>query len=750
MKQRQGSAPARRLVLQSPRQAKAAAHGAYANGVGAMVAGQKATAAAFYESAISLDPAHGEAHHGLAVLAAQDGRPAEALSLLERTIALLPDHAEARANLCVLLSRTGRHAEAIASGRKAVAIKPSYAGGHAKLAGAYDVAGDDEAAIAAYRTAIALSPKSSDVHFLLAEVLRRVGRLDDAFQACRDGLAIDPKRPEGHNTLGILYQQSGYTKEAFEAYFQAVTLKPDYALAHINLCAVLCKIARFKEAEVSGHIATRLLPDSSAASINHAMALRYTGRLPEAIEAYRRALAIDPQRGELLIDIANTRQYICDWSGLEAEQDLAARVSYRVGKPVSPFSILTSSPSPVDHLDCARVWASALTLEPLEDLADPPRSSEPRRLRVGYLSADFYQHATTTLIAELLELHDRSRFELFGYSIGHNDGSAMRQRIAGSFDKFVDLRTEGDRQAARLIKRDRLDILIDLKGYTDGARTQILAHRPAPVQVNYLGYPGTMGASFIDYIVADPVVAPFEHAAHFDERIVHLPHCYQPNDNRRAIAAVPSRAECGLPEDGFVFCCFNNPYKFTSQIFAVWMRLLRDAPKSVLWLFQPNTYVADNLRGEATAAGVDAGRIVFAPLVPSQHHIARMTLADLFLDTLPVNAHTTASEALWAGLPVLTCLGDAFVSRVAASLLDAVGLPDLATTSLAGYEALALALAHDGPRLAALKARLLANRATSPLFDTARYTRNFEAALVHMAGLDADGRPPESFAVKEP
>ncbi len=747
MNYRQGAA--RQLVLQSPRQARAAAHGAYASGVDAMRAGQATMAAAFYESAISLDPAHGEAHHGLAVLAAQGGRSADAMSLLEKTIALLPDHAEAYANLCVLLSRAGRHAEAIASGRKAVAIKPSYAGGHAKLAGAYDVVGDDEAAIAAYRQAIALSPKSSDVHFLLAEVLRRVGRLDESFQACRDGLDLDPRRPEGHNTLGILYQQSGYTKQAFEAYFQAVTLKPNYALAHINLCAVLCKIARFKEAEVSGHIATRLLPESSAAFINHAMALRYTGRLPEAIEAYRRALAIDPERGELLIDITNTRQYICDWSGLQEEQDLAARLSYRVGKPVSPFSILTSSPSPIDHLECARVWAAALTVDPLEGPAGPCGSNEPRRLRVGYLSADFYQHATTTLIAELLELHDRSRFELFGYSIGHNDGSAMRQRIAGSFDKFVDLRMEGDRHAACLIKQDRLDILIDLKGYTDGARTQILAHRPAPIQVNYLGYPGTMGAGFVDYIVADRVVAPFEHAAHFDERIVHLPHCYQPNDNRRAIAAVPPRTECGLPEDGFVFCCFNNPYKFTSQIFAIWMRLLRGAPNSVLWLFEPNKYVADNLRGEAAAAGIDPRRIVFAPLVPSPHHIARMTLADLFLDTLPVNAHTTASEALWAGLPVLTCIGEAFVSRVAASLLEAVGLPNLVTSSLADYEALALALAHDRPRLASLKARLLANRATSPLFDTARYTRNFETALIRMAALHADGRPPESFAVME-
>jgi len=351
-------------------------------------------------------------------------------------------------------------------------------------------------------------------------------------------------------------------------------------------------------------------------------------------------------------------------------------------------------------------------------------------------------------MAELFERHDRTRFEIIAYSLGRDDRSEMRYRLGKAFDRFVDLHDLGDMQAAQRIHADQIDILVELKGYTQHARSEIAAFRPAPIQVNFLGYPGTMGADFIDYIIADPVTLPMDQQAFYDERIVHLPDCYQPNDSRRRTAdKTPSRAECGLPERGFVFCCFNNSYKITPKFFAIWMRLLAAVPGSVLWLFDANELVRGNLGNEARKAGVDPRRLVFAPRTGVAEHLARQRLADLFLDTLPYDAHTTTSDALWVGLPVVTILGEAFAGRVAASLLHAVGLAELVTHSLAEYEALALRLAIEPMLLAGVRRKLNANRLTHPLFDCARYTHHLEAAFTRMWEIFTAGGGAESFAV---
>ncbi|TAN54930.1 MAG: hypothetical protein EPN20_20950, partial [Magnetospirillum sp.] len=344
--------------------------------------------------------------------------------------------------------------------------------------------------------------------------------------------------------------------------------------------------------------------------------------------------------------------------------------------------------------------------------------------------------------------HDRDRFRITAYSCGEDDGSAMRRRLEGAFDRFVDLCPVDDAEAVRRIHGDEVDILVDLTGYTTGTRTAILAARPAPVQVNYLGFPGTMGADFIDYIIVDSIVAPPDQQPNFAERLVRLPHSYQANDTRRPIAAQrPSRSECGLPERGFVFCCFNNTFKITPILFDVWMRLLAMVPGSVLWLFQANDKVGDRLKAEAARRGVDPARLIFAARRDLPDHLARHDCADLFLDTLPYNAHTTASDALWAGLPVLTCRGGTFAGRVAASLLSAVGLPELITESREEYESLALALARDPARLAALRQKLRQNRHAAPLFDSAGFTRDLEAAYSRMWDTWCAGRCPEAFAV---
>jgi predicted O-linked N-acetylglucosamine transferase (SPINDLY family) len=430
-----------------------------------------------------------------------------------------------------------------------------------------------------------------------------------------------------------------------------------------------------------------------------------------------------PGHAEALNQQIQCRQQICDWRGI----GLLQRDLLSSSERFSPFGALTIDSTPAQQLAVARTWCEQryAAIKPL------PQNSDHRggKIRLGYLSADFCNHAMAHPVAALIEHHDRQRFEIIAYSYGPDDGSPMRRRLAQACDRFTDIRSMPAIEAAKLIQADGIDILIDLAGYTTGARTEILAFRPAPVQVNFLGYPGTMGAGFIDYIIADPVCIPLGEDVYFSETVVRLADCYQPNDRRREIAETPSREACGLPARGVVFCCFNNIYKIAPEMFAVWMRLLEQVPDSVLWLLDGNTAARQNLRREAGGA---ADRLIFAPRQPMPDHLARHRLADLFLDTLPYNAHTTASDALWAGLPVLTCRGKTFAGRVAASLLTAVGLPELIASSLADYEALALGLAREPARLAAVRDKLAANRHTAPLFDSVRFARAIETAYRQM------------------
>ena len=459
----------------------------------------------------------------------------------------------------------------------------------------------------------------------------------------------------------------------------------------------------------------------------------------------KHAVALAPDRLELAVDLVLARLGVCDWAGLEQEAQRTKARCVAAGVPFPPFTLLALGVAPAEFQLWARAWAERKATPAAAPLRAYARSL-PRpggvRLRVGYLSADFRDHATATLVADLFALHDRGRFEAIGYNIGPADGSPLGRRMAGSLDRMVELRLLDDAAAAARIAEDDLDVLVDLMGYTTGNRVGILAHRPAPIQVNFLGFPAGMGSPLIDYIVADAVVAPREHQPLFDEAIIHLPHCYQPNDRSRpGPDPDATRPEHGLPEHGFVFCCFNTNYKIVPLVFDVWMRLLRETPGAVLWLLHSSDQAVANLKREAAARGIDEARLVFAPRVALPAHMARLGLADLFLDTAPVGAHTTASAALWAGLPLLTVLGP--------SLLSAMGLPELVAPDLAAYEREALALAHDPRRLRELRQRIAANRRTSPLFDTPRFARAFETALERMVERRDRGLPPAPFAVQE-
>ena len=419
----------------------------------------------------------------------------------------------------------------------------------------------------------------------------------------------------------------------------------------------------------------------------------------------------------------------------------------RRGARVPPFYLLSTPASASDQLICARHWIGPIKPPPKTVFAhDVPAGRE--RIRLGYLSGDFHQHATAQLMAELFELHNRDRFEIFAYSYGPDDDSPMRARLDRAFDRFVDIRALSHRDAAQRIHADKIDILVDLKGYTHHARPAISAYRPAPVQVNYLGFPATMGGDFIDYVIVDPVVVPESQQPFFSERLVHLPGSYQVNNRKReAPGAATSRQDWGLPEGRLVLCSFNNTYKISPAFFDIWMRLLRSVPGSVLWLLEANQLVKGNLRQEAEKRGVEAERLIFAPRVASAEHLGRHRHADLFLDTLPCNAHTTASDALWAGLPVLTCRGDTFAGRVAASLLTAVGMGELIAQSVEEYERTALALAGDRQRLIALRKKLADNRDTSALFSPVKFTGNIEAAYARMWQTRLSGQKPAAFSI---
>ena len=459
-------------------------------------------------------------------------------------------------------------------------------------------------------------------------------------------------------------------------------------------------------------------------------------------------MRLRPDYADAFSQLVYHRAQACEWDNYQADQEKLVDM-VRHGVRVPPFYLLSTPASASDQLICAQQWIRPIRPPPREATFEHEASVESGRIRLGYLSGDFHQHATAQLMAELFERHNRDRFEVFAYSYGPDDNSPMRARLSSAFDRFVDIRALSHREAARRIHADKVDILVDLKGYTHHARPAISAYRPAPVQVSYLGYPATMGADFIDYIIVDPFVVPASQQPFFSERLVHLPGSYQVNDRRREVASArTSRQDWGLPTEGLVLCSFNNSYKISPAFFDIWMRLLRSVPGSVLWLLEANALVKGNLRSEAEKRGVDSGRLIFAPVVPSAEHLGRHRHADLFLDTLPCNAHTTASDALWAGLPVLTCSGDTFAGRVAGSLLMAIGMPELVTRSLEEYEQAALALARDPQRLIALRQKLKNNRDASALFDLPKLTGNIEAAYARMWQTWLSGQTPAAFSIE--
>lgn len=659
------------------------------------------------------------------------GRLTEAIRIYNKILRKAPSSLDCVNALAGLYAQRGDLNSAIPLFRRAAKLRPDIPDSHYNLAVALSMTGQHSEATEHYKRVLDLNPRHVGALNNYATTLLQNGQVKEAANQFSELIAIEPRSAGAYNNRGMALEALKCTQDAIADYDKAIVIDPRFAEAHVNRGNALAELHRVDEALESYRKGVALRPDLADAYNNIGNIYFRRNSYQEAIAAYDKGLSLKPGDSEAFSMRLSAKMHLADWSNFNAERaDAISRI--KSGAPIYPFIALAVSSSPAEQLQCARLFAEH-KFPPADKPLWQGEIYSHDRIRVAYLSGDFREHPVANLMAGMFERHDRSRFEVTGVSFGGDQNSPLRRRIEGAFERFLDVRLKTDQETANLLRDLEIDIAVDLMGYTQNARTGILARRPAPIQVSYLGYLGTMGAAFIDYVIADKVVLPDDQQIDYTEKIVHLPDCFLATDDKLEISShTPSREEAGLPTDGFVFCCFNNSYKLGPANFEVWMRLLRAVDGSVLWLAESNPQTAANLRRETERAGIHAGRVIFARHVPLSEHLARQKLADLFLDTMPYNAGATAAAALWSGIPVLTVIGETFVGRMAASMLYSIGLPELVTNSPADYEALALRIAQNPPLAASLKDRLMRNRETHSLFDTARFTRHVEDAYEEM------------------
>jgi protein O-GlcNAc transferase len=735
-----------------------------------------AEAVPLLEQAISSDLRHGMAleHLGLAHLLL--GRFAEAEHALRRAAALPGAPASVPMRLGVALLNQQKYEEAVRPLRRALALDPQNVDCHLNLGQALAQMGDAEAAREHFQRVLRLDPGHVDAVFNLGVLALQRDELDQARGWFEHTLARAPQYVDATVSLGTVFRKQGSLTEARDQYLAALRLAPGLASAHEGmaficlalgrsgeaidhlkatlqaepenrdvlsaLAGALFEVGQLDEAETVAQRVCELAPTDAAAYATLANIYIVRGQLDRAIGTLESGYA-QTSASSLLGTLTYQLRQACDWDKWQAAWKKMKPEIERKSALGSPFWLLCEPTTAGQQLSYTQRWAAsrfnALTA-PARVATYAPRRHP--RLRVGYLSSDLQEHAAAYLITEVLELHDRERFEIFAYSHGPDDRGTMRPRVAAACEHFIDIAWEPDDIAAERIRNDELDILVDLKGYTAGDRLTIMARRPCDVQVTWLGYPGTTGAAFMDYLIADAFTIPPGHEPAYSERIVRMPHCYQPNDRKRAIAEPLPRAEYGLPEQGFVFCCFNQTYKITPDVFAVWMQLLHDVPDSVLWLLESNRWAKQELVERAQAQDVAAARLVFASRVPYAAHLARYRVADLALDTFPYTSHTILSDALWCGCPTVGLCGETFASRVSGSLLTSAGMPELVTYTLSDYAHLARRLAREPSVLSEICIRVANARDHSPLFDSTAFTQDLERLYMRLAKRDLPMAPP--------
>ncbi len=658
-----------------------------------------------------------------------------------------PDTAEAllaEAHLCV---DQGDRDQAIALYSKVIELRPGQALAYYKRGNQLKDREQLEAALADYDRAIEIDPNYAYALCNRGVVLSRLDRLEAALNSYDRAAAAAPNDALTFFNRASVLRDLGRRKDAVASYDRAVAITPGYLESHYNRGILLNELRRYPEALASLDAVVALKPDHAEAHLRRAYALENLKRYAEAIQALERVFEYVPDLNFARGVIQHYKMLICDWEGLDAGiESIVAGI--RRGEPISlPFAVLSMVDDAALHHEAAKIWVRHGVAPPH---AHPIlRRATPAKLRIGYFSADFYDHPVSVLTTQLFELHDRSRFEIIAFALEPNPPDPMRQRLEKAFDRFIDVQHKSNREVALLARELEIDIAIDLGGHTGHCRAaQVFAYRAAPLQVGYLGYPASWGAGYIDYLIGDSTVVPPEHRPHYSEKIVYLPHSFMPNDSTRDIDVTPTREQAGLPTSGFVFCGFNSSYKITPEVFSSWMRILARADGSWLWLSQNNPAAASSLQREAEKRGIDPRRLIYAQRTTSlPQHLARLRLADLFLDTLPYNAHTTAIDALWVGVPILTRIGRSFPGRVGASLLRAIEIPELITADAQQYEDLAVELATNPTRLDEIKRRLASNRLAAPLFDSLALTRHLEDAYTKIHERHRDGLAPDHIQV---
>ncbi|HWU56951.1 MAG TPA: tetratricopeptide repeat protein [Rhizomicrobium sp.] len=752
-------------------------------GMALRAAGRAQEALDAFDRALAIQPNMPEGLYNRGVALADLRQFELAVDSYDRALVLQPEMMAAIVNRAVALAAMQRHDDAIAGYDRALAMQPSnvWALFHRGLA--HRTMRRPEKALADYERALALDPTHTDAQYNRGVVMMDLERAADAL-ACFDAvMGAYHANAEMLNNRGVALWNLKRPAEALESIDRALELEPNFAEAWGNRGLALRDLKRTDEAITSFDMVLRLEPNNAVALNSRGNVLRDRKDFEAAIESYSRAITLRPDYAEALInrgytlwslkrndagtadverglaldpdyaygrgELLHVRMFCADWHDFDSRKAELEKLTLAGKKVVQPFNFQAVAQTPEVARACSRNWVKDRYPQMPAAPHDPAARQGRSKIRIGYVSGEFRQQATAVLMAGLYERHDREKFEIIAIDAGYSDQTPMRARLEKAFDRWINIASLSDQGAAEVIRDVEIDILINLNGFFGEARMGIFARRPAPIQVNYLGFPATLGAPYIDYIVADRIVIPEDERQFYDEQVVYLPGTYQANDDRgREMAPTPSRAEAGLPTDAFVFCNFNNAYKLTPSTFDRWMRILKDVDGSVLWLLESPAPYADNLRREAEKRGVSGTRLIFAPDLPTDQHLARLQLADLFLDGLPYNAHTTASDALWAGVPLITCKGTTFPGRVAASLLLAAGLPELVTQKTDDFEALAVRLAKDSAALKALRDRLAQNKSNCALFDTDGFRKNIEAAYRTMWTRWLAGEKPQAFDVK--
>ena len=681
-----------------------------------------------FHRVLVIKPDFAELHNNLGIIYKEIDEIDSALEHFKNAVRIKPEFAEAHNNLGIINNDLGQFNEALKIYETAIAINPNYAEAHFNFGNSLSEVGQTDKAVKSFKKALLINPDYADAYLNLGNNLQDLGQLDEAIEYYQNNLLIDQDNAQVHYELGTTFMKLGEITKSIESFQRAIKIKPDYDEAHNGLGIMFHKIGKYEKALRSYEIAYSINPKYAEVYFNLGNLLVEINQLDHAIVNYEHAYNLKPGIDYNFGNLFHNKMHLCIWDNFYKDLDELIIKLNQNGRDIDPYSLSTLIDDAKIQLKNA-VIHSDYRFQNRHALTKVNHFTHHTKIRIGYFSADFREHPVSALSAEIYELHDRSQFEIYAFSFGPDTKDKLNLRIKAGVDNFYDVSTMSYKDIAMLSRSLEIDIAIDLGGHTHNNKMEIFDISAAPIQINYLGYPGTTGASFYDYILADNTIIPENQKNNYSENIIFMPNCYMPQNNHMHVSEkLLTRQEFNLPEDGFVFCCFNNHFKITPKEFDIWMRLLRKIDGSVLWLLKANEWSEINLKAEAKKRGIQGNRLIFADKIKVEEHLARQKLADLFLDTFNFNAHTTASDALRVGLPIVTKIGKGFAARVTSSLLNSLKTPELITKSEKEYEALALSLANNVEKLTSIKKKLADNHISAPLFDTVSYTKHLEKA----------------------